>query len=258
MKWFFALNQSSLMSARSLWEPMIVAALNSARRTTSVEPHLLFDGGDDPFIEKLATMGVQIVRHRVSFYEDLKSHYSPLSNYLQVASGAFLRVEIPLIEIYEKFVLYTDCDVLFERDLDLEGVKPKYFACGPEFQKTNFHDFNTGVMVMNLEALRRDLPNFITFIRENLSRFETYDQDAYRIYYRQEVERLSLEYNWKPYWGRSDKARIIHFHGPKPTWAQHLLEMPDDTTVPALHTIFHWNVDGYRHYLGKWQENTQM
>ena len=31
------------------------------------------------------------------------------------------------------------------------------------------------------------------------------------------MELLPIEYNWKPYWGINDKAKLIHFHGMKPS-----------------------------------------
>lgn len=31
-----------------------------------------------------------------------------------------------------------------------------------------------------------------------------------------EFDFLPLEYNWKPYWGLNENAKIIHFHGIKP------------------------------------------
>ena len=258
MKWYIALNETSLTGSRALWEPMITAALSSARRYTSLRPHLIYDGGEDPFLDRIEAEGVVIVRHRVSFYDALAAHPSEDERYLKIAHGAFLRAEIPLVETEDEFVLYTDCDVLFEREVDLSHVRPALFACAPEFNKEDMARFNTGVMVMNVPALNEDLPRFISFIHANLGKFDTFDQDAYRQFYGDQVDRLPLEYNWRPYWGRSDEAAIIHFHGPKPTWAQILLQDLEAAKGMVLGDHVHWNVEGYRHYVPRWLDAASL
>ena len=56
------------------------------------------------------------------------------------------------------------------------------------------------------------------FIKLNLSKFQTYDQDAIRFFYKDKVEELNYSYNYKPYWGNESNIKILHFHGPKPTF----------------------------------------
>jgi hypothetical protein len=252
MKWYFALNEASLQGSRTLWEPMITAAVRSAKAHTSLRPYMIYDGGEDPFIDTLQSWGVTIVRHRVSFYDALASHPWNDPIHLKISSGAFLRTEIPLVETEDEYVLYTDCDVLFLKRPEVDTVRPKVFACAPEFDKQDMTRFNTGVMVMNVPKLKADLPKFVTFIRGHLADFGTFDQDAYRQFYGERVQRLPLELNWKPYWGECADAQIVHFHGPKPTWALHLLSHPDDMLAPQLNDIFHWSVPGYEHYVPKW------
>ena len=83
-------------------------------------------------------------------------------------------------------------------------------------------NMNTGVMLMNTDRLRESLPKFREYVSENLADLEreSWDEAAYRWYYRDEKgplwDRLRPELNWKPYWGESPEAKIIHFHGPKP------------------------------------------
>jgi hypothetical protein len=52
-----------------------------------------------------------------------------------IGPGAFLRTEIPLlarsIGLPDKYVLYTDSDVMFLKD-PLTNIHPEYFSCGPE------------------------------------------------------------------------------------------------------------------------------
>jgi hypothetical protein len=82
---------------------------------------------------------------------------------------------------------------------------------------------NSGVMLMNLAALRRTADEFYQFIFEHLDELkgEAWDQGAYYRFYRDANGRplwnwLPLELNWRPCWGDEGSARIIHFHGPKP------------------------------------------
>ncbi len=252
MKWFFALNEESLRSGREFWEDMIFAALRSARARTTLKPCMIFDGGPDPLLPRLEALGVTVLRHRVSFYDRLQDHYGANPSLVNIASGAFLRTEIPLLEQEEDVVLYTDCDVMFEGPVDLEVDLSSPFMCAPEFTRSDYANFNTGVMVMNLPHLRKSQAEFTGFIRDNLDRFATFDQDAYRLFYGARTGRLAEDYNWKPYWGLNPGARVVHFHGLKPAGALHMLGHPDDATVPTYHTLFHTDREGYKHYLARW------
>lgn len=248
MKWYFAINALSLQAQRQFWESMILAAVKSAQRHTDLAPHLMFDGEDDPFLEVLDQLGVTVGRHRVSFYDALE-RYAGHSAILMIASGAFLRTEIPTIED-DPFVLYTDCDVMFTGAVDLNDYRPDKFACAPEFQPDVYADFNTGVMLMNVKSLRDDLDEFTTFIRKNLSTLQAYDQGAYRVFYEGCVDPLDPIYNWKPYWGTSPDARIVHFHGVKPQHVQRAVH--DDTLEPILQELYDRNPTGYRQYVEQW------
>jgi len=154
-------------------------------------------------------------------------------NLATIGSGAFLRLELPRITaelgVNDDFALYTDVDVMFMRGVEeLESLKPRYFAVAPEFDATDFVRMNTGVMLMNLNNLRAIDSRFRQFVSTNLPTFVelAWDQGAYRRYFwRIELlakiigtrwDRLPVEFNWKPYWKRNERAKIIHFHGPKP------------------------------------------
>lgn len=209
MKWYFASNDKS-----ESFYPLIKGAVNSAIENTSLKPHFLYDGEENELTDWLKNKGVKIIHHRVSFYDALKNYYPEVA--LNVASGAFLRCDIPIIEQEDDFVLYTDCDVLFLKDVHLD-LKPESFACSSQSDKNNFRDFNTGVMLMNVQNLRKDYEKFSRFIAENLKDFTVFDQSAYQIFYSGKNTKLPLVYNHKPYWGIDENAVILHFHGAKPT-----------------------------------------
>ena len=76
---------------------------------------------------------------------------------------------------------------------------------------------NSGVMLLNLPALRQLEPAFQEFMHRHLAECaELTDQWVYRSFFRRGWGLLPTALNWKPYWGDNPDARIVHFHGPKP------------------------------------------
>lgn len=240
MKWFFALGRDS-MAFDHYANMLQVAFYTAMKHNPGLEPVFLYDGENDGnhLLKWLEDKPVTIINKRTSFYNEIKSasgiDKTPWA--FSAATGAFLRVEIPAIMAErgwkDKFVLYTDCDVMFMKNCvdHFKKLKPEYFTVGPEFTKINYTAMNTGVMIMNIENLMKTLDSFMRHIRENMDEFvnSSYDQAAYRSYYAGKYDHLPLEYNWKPYWGSLGKAAIIHFHGPKPYQRHALLNgrMPE-------------------------------
>ena len=224
MQWYFALTEKS--TAFRQYAEMIMVAVHTAQRTTSLEPHCIYDGGENDFTAWLRKRGVGIIRHR-SFVRDALEELGRTKQnpHLGAAlSGAFSRIELPdLVEGSER-ILYTDCDVMFLDDVvpELEENPCRYFAVAPESVLGDYVNMNTGVMLMNPEKLRESLPAFREYVSANLAALEaeSWDEAAYRWFYRDENgpmwDRLQPEFNWKPYWGENPHAKIIHFHGPKP------------------------------------------
>lgn len=213
---------------------MIMVAVHTARKFTSLVPHCIYDGDDNDFTEWLTNHDVRIIRHRTFLHEPLAELGQRKGNpHLAPAlSGAFSRVELP--EIVERVggaarVLYTDCDVIFTAEVvpELETNLCEYFAVGPESAQDDYVNMNTGVMLMNTDRLRKSLPELREYISQNLAALESeaWDQAAYRRFYRDSNgplwDRLRPELNWKPYWGENADAKIIHFHGPKPFQREH-------------------------------------
>jgi len=232
MQWFFALTEDS--TAFRQYAEMIMVAVHTARKFTSLVPHCIYDGGDNDFTEWLTNHDVRIIRHRTFLREPLTELGQRKGNpHLAPAlSGAFSRVELP--EIVERLggatrILYTDCDVIFAAEVvpELETTPCKYFAVAPESTQDDYVNMNTGVMLMNTDRLRESLPELREYISQNLAALESeaWDQAAYRRFYRDSDgplwDRLRPELNWKPYWGENAQAKIIHFHGPKPFQREH-------------------------------------
>jgi hypothetical protein len=227
MQWYFALTEDS--TAFRQYAEMVMVAVHTARKVTSLEPHCLYDGGKNDFTAWLRKRGVGIIPHR-SFVRDALAELGRRKGNPHLAaalSGAFSRIELP--EIVARVagterILYTDCDVMFLDEVvpALEANDCTHFAVAPESDRTDYVNMNTGVMLMNTVRLHESLPEFREYVSKNLEALEaeSWDEAAYRWFYRDENgplwDRLQPELNWKPYWDENPGAKIIHFHGPKP------------------------------------------
>ena len=257
MQWYFALTEDS--TAFRQYAEMIMVAVHTARKVTSLEPHCIYDGNENDFTEWLGKHGVRIVRHRSFVREALEELGRKKGNpHLAAAlSGAFSRIELP--EIVRKIgdgsgrILYTDCDVMFLGEIvpELEANPCRLFAVAPESNREDYVNMNTGVMLMNVERLGESLPEFREYVAKNLAALEaeSWDEAAYRWFYRDEKgprwDRLRPELNWKPYWGENAEARIIHFHGPKPFQREyidsHWPELKEHTGGAYLAEVERWS-----------------
>lgn len=256
-KWFFALSEASLGHPDHDWPQLIRVAVRSARERTRLRPHFLYDGPPNEFTAELEQMGVTVVWHCVSYLGNIRARWEQIglpfdAMRLAIIAGAYLRTEIPLIETDEEYVLYTDCDVMFLADPEIERFRPDFFACAPQRYPDQPEDMNSGVMVMNVPAMRHEAANFFHFIVNNFERFGAYDQDALREYYAGRYEALPLELNWKPYWGLNGEARIVHFHGPKPDAARRLTEHPEYPAPAIWRELYNENPEAYREYVQQW------
>lgn len=254
MKWVFATNEQSLQSEREDWPRLIRAAVNSAKCNTSLDPILLYDGAEIELIRDLKADGVTVIQHRSSLYPFLKDFHSRKDpQNFQIASGAFLRIDVPVL-FRDEFVLYTDCDVIFLRDVDIAEIRPNCFACAPERNRGDKKNINTGVMLMNTRALRQDHGDFCAFIQNNYSNLVSYDQGAYLSFYKDRYEILPDEMNWKPYWGYDSGATIVHFHGPKPRTVLGLLAGLNLPLAPILRELYEVSPNAYKSYVKAWSD----
>jgi len=237
MKWFFAINEAS--PGFEIYSQMIKVAVYTAMQNTSLEPYCIYDGEDNELTDWLQKNGVKIIYHRTPHYEKLQTQH-PL--YSTVAFGAFLRIEIPKIveicEIPDEYVFYTDCDVMFFDDVVdyLQGITCEYFAATPEHDPNNWEYFNSGVLYMNVKNLQKIQKEFDDFIDQNLDQILqlAFDQGAYNLFFKDKWDRLDIQLNWKSYWNFSPEAKIIHFHGPKPTQVEEIRSK----TAPASSMLF--------------------
>jgi len=180
MKWFMATNQKSLFNDQ--FYDQIIVAVVSASRFTSLDPYIAYDGLDNERLEYLRRIGVKVIFHELSFKADVESYI--VENYpyddsekrkmIDRRTGAFLRSEIPGLVIEEgiedEYILYTDCDVVFAKELNLSKYKPRFFAaCGSReggytrFKIGGWMHFNSGVMLMNVHNMYVKMNKFIDY-----------------------------------------------------------------------------------------------
>ncbi len=230
---------------------MIRVAVHSAKRNTTLKPHFIYDGEDGPFTTELRHAGVTVLFHRITFYDALARHADGNQGYLDIASGAFLRFDIPLLERTEPYALYTDCDVVFLKQPDLFGAdRPALFAATSQSAADPATDMNSGVLVLNTAALRRDYTKLVDFTLQNL--FAGLDQEVMRLYYTDRYQPMDRSLNWKPYWGPSADAQIIHFHGPKPAFVKARQAKTVTDSPPEWDNIVDLDPAGYAEYAALW------
>ena len=241
MQWFIGINEGC--PAFKQYAEMAKVAVHTALQHTSLEPHCIYDGGENEFTAWLKRRGVRIIQHQTFLYDELARLSERRGNpeLLSVARGVLLRVELPMLATrygFDERVLYTDCDVIFRQDVvdTLAPILCRNFAVAIESDRALLDDANTGVMWMNLPEMLRTFESFKEFMRGKIDSLPeiSWDQGAYREFYRSPAgrplwESLPPELNWKPYWGDDSSAKIIHFHGPKPFQRPHI-----DSHVPEL------------------------
>jgi len=248
MKWYFCANEEGLFR----YESSIRVAVESAVQRTSLDPHVIYDGGDHPILDWMRARGVTVVRRRTPLEPNILARAEGPGFRHRIALAIYLRFEVPQVEPDEEFCLYSDSDVMFLGDPDVESLRPNALAAAPEFEQHDWSYFNSGVIMMNLATMRRDYQALLARAREMLTGPDPYDQPVLNDFYRDRWERLPLALNWKPYWGHDPAAQILHFHGPKFQVIRYLLgEGPETLVHDIWRDLFERAPDAYRRYLAE-------
>lgn len=258
MKCYICLTDSIV--TRNDYFDLLKVTLTSAQRNTSLHLICLYDGKvNDPVYNLMKEFNVEIIIHQLPYKKELMEIYSRewmLQNlgkeidYNRIF-GTFMRMEIPVIEKEETYVLYSDIDVIFNADILLEELPhPVYLAAAPEFERNveNMKYFNAGILVMNIQGMKIKYKEFIRKI-ESRERNASglFDQGYLNELCFDDMELLPLEYNWKPYWGINNQAKIIHFHGMKPS--SNLNEAGFVTDNSFFRKAFDENKEGFAGYV---------
>jgi hypothetical protein len=242
MKCYFACNSG--VSDSKVYRDLLEVTLKTARKNTTLDLYCLYDGTpDDPACTIMRKYGVHVVFHRITFEKELLELYTP--EYMQQrlgrveemegVIGTFTRMDVPLLEADEEFVLFCDVDVMFLQDIRQEELpRPKYCAAAPEIRQDwdvslrGHKYFNAGVMYLNVSGMRKKRDAFLSMLRQKQSsKIECFDQGYLNHLCEQDFDELGLEYNWKPYWGINGNAKIVHMHAAKPNGPYRACEFYD-------------------------------
>ncbi|GLR66217.1 hypothetical protein GCM10010909_08970 [Acidocella aquatica] len=215
MRWYFAIDEAGGLGETGALARLMVL---SARAIGGLEPVLLYYGARTGFTAWMEQHGVR-VRDIQPRFLDMFAQARAAGTFNPHSIGHWLRLEIPAVEHEHEFVLYTDCDIIFLRSFDLSMLRPKVFAAAPEMLPDNWNYFNSGVMLLNVPAMRATYPALEEQIKFRINSGDMVrynDQFALNEAYRGLWERLDPLFNYKPYWPFTSHAAILHMHGPKP------------------------------------------
>jgi hypothetical protein len=244
-KWYLCSNERGLTRT---FDDIKVAVI-SARKNTTLTPILLYNGHTRSEVSWLTDNGVEVIFTESSFSDSLRRAYGRLYG---TFSAHWLRVDIPEIEGTDRYVLYTDTDVMFLSDPAMFTFQPEFLAASEEMAVGHRGHFNSGVMVMNIPNLRAVRPEFLKSIENRLEADFTYpshDQKSFNDFFLDRVSWMDPHFNWKPYWGWDDNARIIHFHGPKPRDVDRINRDPEVSMKASFKSLYRRNMEAYATYI---------
>jgi hypothetical protein len=213
IRWYFAIDEAGGLGEAGQYARLAVL---SAHAVGGLDPVLLYAGQRNDFTAWMTAHAVTVIDAQPAFKGAIEAAEAA-GTYTSFSNGHWLRVTIPHIEQHADYVLYTDCDVLFLRRYAWPSLRPRLFAAAPEFTRDNWNYFNSGVMLLNVAAMRNTYAPFEQLIvsRIGVTDFIYDDQIALNEAYRGSWDRLDPLCNFKPYWGFDAQATILHFHGPK-------------------------------------------
>jgi hypothetical protein len=251
MRWYFGIDEAG--SEGALGRHARLAVL-SAALVGGLEPRLLYHGARNAFTLWMQDHGVTVIDAEPPCL-DVMQGAARQGRFPGHTIGHWLRLAIPHIDGDADYALYTDCDVVFRRRLDLAGVTPRIFAAAPEFAADAWNYFNSGVMVMNMAAMRATAAALEALLRERLAEPEAGaydDQIALNQAYRGHWQRLDPVFNWKPYWPVHPGAAILHFHGPKLPVIEAIAEdrwHAGDPTARSMTALLDGHIESYAAWL---------
>ncbi len=220
MKWYTCCNEAALEAGGET----LIAAIESCLRSTSLKPHLVYDGPDNALLSYFRNRGVVVILHRLSFFTELNRYRGIVSIDYNWLIGNALRFDIPKIENDAQFILYTDTDVVFHRDVRFESLSAPLAAVkeiivqGDVMQETD-RAFNAGVMVMNVAFMR----SLYDVFRQSLIDIASgklvnpwYDQGVLNSICQGLWMPLPQTLNCRPFYGCEGSPAISHFQFLKP------------------------------------------
>lgn len=241
MKLFFGTNEQTTETPLI---KMLEVSVKSALKNTNFEIFVIFDGDKNKLN---LPKEINIIEHRHRCYETFQKS----DRCLKTSSSAFLRTEIPYIikklGFDDEYCLYTDYDVIFQPSdySELDYIKPQVLAASPESNQHDWDYINSGVMLLNVNYFYNKDEEIIKYINDNFENLEVWDQTMYNNLFIKNYTKLPLVFNWKPYWGINQDAKIIHFHGVKPF---QINSKDHINSIPVLKLLHSKNPNAYDYY----------
>lgn len=229
---------------------IVLVAAHSAIKNTDLEAHLIYDGSKNEITEYLSSIGVKIHYHRSGAAHLIDSAKAQYGYVPSVARGAYLRLDIPLVEHEDEYVIYTDCDVIFFSPPNFLNINPEILAAAPEYASTSTMPtpynkiFNSGVMLLNVRKFREEREALVEFAKSHDFYFHGdggfYDQGALNKFFAGRWGQLSQALNWRPFGGALMPPTILHFHGTKPYELAYILagETRPERVRPIARQLF--------------------
>lgn len=224
--WFSCVGGNDL-AASHYFQFLQVALASASKNAPSLFPVVLYSGSPDIAPSWLTSRHdarqLILLNHNLSFSKHVAKFKPGLAHH-----GAFLRLDIPLVvnldrfkkmiawlPFHSEYVLYTDVDVLFLRDIPWHNMHlPGVISIGPEDVKGL--KLNSGVLLMHIPVMLNLLPGFLQFADSIKWERGAVDQGLILEYFHWHATLLDDHMNWKAYWGPNPSAIILHYHGPKP------------------------------------------
>lgn len=234
IKWVFTM----IAGASQLAIHHMKVAVMSAIANTTLVPYCLYYPVDwtsshppqetSDAEQWLLDKGVVVIRHRPSWVWKVQPTLS--SGALQTMIAKFMRFDIPVVGFTDNYILYTDIDIMFMRDLrweDLGKQLPELFLMGSDIKVAgDARDGNAGVMLLQIDHLRRLYNSFIDWVfkAEDIKKgFEGgHVVDLYQRYYSGNITLVDKPlFNWRPFWETTeeefDQVIILHLEAPNVT-----------------------------------------
>lgn len=226
-----------------------MAAVRSARANTSLDIAVMYDGDAPEFLDFLAAHDVRCIQRRFSHADDptfwpdpgapTMTHPGgvPLKFIANNLCGTFMRFDVPGLFPEQEHVLYTDNDVIFQRDPVplLQTARPDFIAgvsygmssCYPVGPKPTIKAaINCGVLLINVQAWLQEFDALIATSK----RFEwgsichAWDEGIINRHFAKRIKFLRRTFSWRPWMGIFKAAPIVHYHGSRVAMLKGYLE----------------------------------
>lgn len=186
-------------------------------------------------LKRLEKRGAKLIFHRLSFLDRLTEKLERESVKdvdAECVAGTFARLEIPSIltrsDILERhdrrYALYTDSDVIWWRKVSMNefmaSIPSQKFSVAYTGQISKEEGpINTGVILMNLQNLNKDMPAMLDFMFNAFQLSSALDQGVMNRFYDENAGRLewSVKWNYRMFWDGREPVAIVHYWAIKPS-----------------------------------------